>query len=155
MEEYNLNPYHNHNDSLETITVTPVMIEHLRSTRPWVLFLSILMFISVGFMFLAGFMMLIASSAPVGMRGAAAGPIIAIIYWLIGGLYLVPAIYLFKYASSIKDLIRGGGDSAMETALESQKSFWRFTGIVTLVVVCLYVLVFLFGIFALMRFSKF
>jgi hypothetical protein len=67
-----------------------------------------------------------------------------------GGLYLAPAFFLHQYASSINDFLQGGGDSAMETALGSQKSFWRFVGILTLVFICLYVLVFVFAIFGAM-----
>lgn len=154
-EQYNLDPYHNQTDGLSNIPVTPLMIEHLRATRPWVLFLSILMFISVGLMFLGGLLAIVATSSPAGMRGAAFGPIVGIIYWIIGGLYLAPAIFLFKYASSIQDLLRGGGDVAMEAALESQKSFWRFTGIVTLVVICVYALVILMAIFGAMSMGRF
>lgn len=149
-EEYNLHPYHNHPDSLTNISVTPMMIESLRATKPWVRFLSILMFISVALMFLAGLMMMVSFSAPAGMRGAAFGPALGIIYWIFGGLYLAPAIFLYRYASSIQDLVQGGGDTAMEMALESQKSFWKFTGIVTLVVICLYALIIVFAMFAAM-----
>ncbi|MEK7723066.1 MAG: hypothetical protein AAB336_01840 [Acidobacteriota bacterium] len=139
-EEYNLHPYHNHEDGLMNIKVTSVMIDHLRATKPWVKFLSILMFISVGLMFLGGLVMMVSFSAPAGMRGAAFGPILGIIYWIFGGLYLAPAYFLFRFASSIDDLLKGGGDVAMEMALGSQKSFWRFIGITTLVVVSFYIL---------------
>ena len=153
-EEYNLNPYHNQTDSLANIPVTPLMIEHLRATRPWVKFLSIMMFISVGLCFLGGLLMMIASSSPV-MRGAGLGPLIGLVYWVMGGLYLAPAVFLYRYASSIQDLLQGGGDIAMESALESQKSFWRFMGIMTLVVLCIYGLIILFGIFAAMSMRRF
>lgn len=148
--EYNLNPYHNQTDSLANIPVTPLMIEHLRATKPWVRFMSIMMFISVGFMFLAGLAMMFMSS-PMGGRGPQFfGPVMGIVYFVLGGLYLAPAFFLHQYASAIQDLLRGGGDVAMETALGSQKSFWRFVGILTLVILCIYALVFVFAIFGAM-----
>lgn len=148
-EEYNLHPYHNQTDSLANITVTPLMIESLRATKPWVKFLSILMFIMVGLVFLGGLAMMFAS--PMGMRGGASvGPLMGFVYWIMGGLYLAPAIFLYRYASSIDDLVRGGGDTAMEMALESQKSFWKFTGIVTLVVLCFYLIMIVLAMFAAM-----
>jgi hypothetical protein len=106
-------------------------------------------------MFLLGLFAIISFSAPVGMRGAAVGPIVGITYWVIGGLYLAPAFHLYKYASSIDDLLKGGGDTAMEMALGSQKSFWRFMGIVMIVVLSLYALIFLFAIFAATRMRSF
>jgi hypothetical protein len=150
-QEYNLSPFHNQKDPLE-IPVTPLMIDHLRATKPWVRFISILMFISVGFMFLGGLAMMFLgamSSAP-GMQGNAFGPMIGIIYFIFGGLYLAPAYFLHQYASSIGDFLKGGGDSAMETALGSQKSFWRFIGILMLVIFCIYGLVILLAIFGAM-----
>jgi hypothetical protein len=38
----------------------------------------------------------------------------------------------------------------MESALGSQKSFWRFVGILTLVVICLYALIFIFAMLGAM-----
>lgn len=145
-EEYNFNPYHNQSTNLANIAVTQTMLDHLKATKPWVRFMSILMFICTAFMFIAGLLLMISFSMPAGMSGAAFGPIIGIIYWVMGLLYIAPGIFLFKFASSIDDLLKGGGDVALEMALGSQKSFWRFTGIVSLVVICLYGLFFLIAI---------
>ncbi len=147
-QEYNLSPYHNQTDPLANVPVTHVMIEHLRGTKPWVRFMSVVMFISAGLIFLAGLaIMLIPSS---GMGGYGLGPLIGILYILMGGLYLAPAFFLHQFASSISDFLNGGGDSAMENALGSQKSFWRFVGILTLIVICLYALIFVFAILGAM-----
>jgi hypothetical protein len=154
-EEYNLHPYHNRTDSLANITVTPVMIEHLRATRPWVRFLSVLMFISVGLMFLAGLVMMVSFAAPAGMKGAGVGPILGVFYWVIGILYLAPALFLYRFASSIDDLLKGGGDVALEMALGSQKSFWRFVGITALIFICLYALILLVAVFGAVSMSRF
>jgi len=150
-QEYNLSPYHNQNDPLANIPVTPLMLEYLRATKPWVRLISIIMFVMVGLTFLAGFMLFFIPSGP-AMRGGGAffGPIVGIIYFIFGGLYLFPAYFLHQYASSINDLLNGGGDSALENALGSQKSFWRFVGILTLIIIGLYALVFVFAIFGAM-----
>lgn len=116
--------------------ITPLMIEHLQATKPWVRLMSIVMFISVGLIFLGAIVLLL---VPTGVPGV--GPAIAIGYIVMGLLYLFPAYFLHRFASSIRDLELGGGDSAMETALESQKSFWKFVGILTIVVICLYALI--------------
>ena len=151
-EEYSLNPYQNHSNSLANIAVTPTMIDHLRATKPWVRFMSIIMFICAGLMVLAGLVLVFLPLASLGSGrgiGAFGGSIIGIAYVLLAGFYIFPAYFLHRFASSIGDLLRGGGDVAMETALGSQKSFWRFSGIMTLVVICLYaffiVVMILFG----------
>ncbi len=148
-QEYNLSPYHNQTDPLANVPVTPLMVEHLRATKPWVRLISVVMFIFAGLIFLGGFLMLFMSSSS-GMRGYGFGPLVGIIYFVMGGVYLFPAYFLHQYASSIQDLLRGGGDSAMENALESQKSFWRFSGILTLIIICIYGLIFFFGILGAM-----
>lgn len=153
-QEYNLSPYHNQNDPLANVPVTPLMVEHLRATKPWVRLISVIMFILTGLMCVGGLLMMLMPSAP-GMRGAGFfGPVVGIIYILFSGLYLFPAYFLHQYASSINDLLRGGGDTAMENALGSQKSFWRFTGILTLIIIGIYALVIFFAVFGAMSMMK-
>lgn len=142
-EEYQ-NPYDSNDDPLANVPVTPLMIEHLRGTKPWVRFLSIMMFILSGFMILLGLVMLFAGSA-LGQRSGV-GPIVGIIYILMSILYIAPAFFLHQYASYIGDFMNGGGDSAMESALGSQKSFWRFLGILTIIVIAIYALIFVVAI---------
>jgi len=125
------------------IKVTPLMVEHLRATRPWVKFLAILGFISVGLMFLGGLIMMTALS---GVRGAGGAPAIGLLYWLFALLYIAPAIFLNRYATAIRELLQGGGATPMEKALESQKSFWRYVGILTTVLLCIYALIFVIAI---------
>ena len=139
MEEYDPSTYHNQNDSLSNIPVTDLMIEHLRATKPWVRFISVIAFVMTGLMVLFGIVMIfIPMPAAEGFRF---GPVLGIVYILFAGIYLAPAFFLHQYASSIGDLLKGGGDVAMEAALGSQKSFWRFSGILTLVGICIYALV--------------
>jgi len=127
------------------IAVTPVMLEHLQATRPWVRFMSVMLFISVGLMFLGG-LLLMATLASAGRGGPPAA--IGLLYWLLGLVYIAPAIFLNRYATSIRELLQGGGASPMEKALESQKSFWRYVGILTVVILCIYALILLIAILA-------
>jgi hypothetical protein len=58
-------------------------------------------------------------------------------------IYVPPVLYLSRFASGIRRLQDGGGLPALEQALSSQKSFWKYLGILFLVVVALYAIVFL------------
>ncbi|MGH9819337.1 MAG: hypothetical protein ACRD43_04135 [Pyrinomonadaceae bacterium] len=138
MEEYNFSPYHDQTESLSNIPVTPLMIEHLRGTKPWVRFMSVMLFIGAGLMVLAGLFMFLIPMATPGMGGF--GAIVGVVYILFAALYIAPAYFLHQFASSIGDLMKGGGDVALESALGSQKSYWRFVGISVVVVISLYVL---------------
>jgi hypothetical protein len=121
--------------------ITPLMIEHLRATKPWVRLMSIILFISVALILSGAVIILL---VPTSMGGSGFSLLIAVVYLAMGALYLFPAYFLHQYASSIRNLEQGGGDVAMEEALRNQKSFWRFVGIMTLVVICIYAIVLVF-----------
>ena len=117
--------------------VTPKMVADLASTRPWVLFLSILGFIACGFMALGGIIMM--GVAATVSRGAGIG-FLGLIYIPMALLYLFPSYFLLKYSGGIRGFLATRSAPQMEQALQSQKSFWKFIGILTLVVISIYIL---------------
>lgn len=106
--------------------VTPKIIESLRKTRPWVMLMAILGMMGAGMTFLGGLGFIV--SAPPDMPAG-----FGLFYLVIGGIYLVPTIMLFKYGAAINRLIYGGGVFALEEALDAQRRFWQFTGIMLIV----------------------
>jgi hypothetical protein len=114
----------------------------LQGTKPWVRLVSILGFISAGFMILIGVALLALGAAGgfVGELGPQFGAI-AVVYPIFGLLYLVPSVYLFQYASRIGQFISGGGQEVqLELALDSQRAFWKFVGILCIIGIVLMVL---------------
>ena len=101
-------------DEGEDGAITPTTRRALAETRPWVLFLSILMFIGAGFMLLAGFFFLVGSL----MGGIGIGGLFAVVYILSAVIYLGPAYYLLMYAQRIGDL----GISCGKVEFDSWKS---------------------------------
>jgi hypothetical protein len=57
--------------------------------------------------------------------------------------YIVPGIFLMRYASRIAALVASGRADDLESALAAQKSFWKFVGIVVAVVLGLYLVILL------------
>jgi len=112
-------------------------LEMLRLTKPWVRFLGVLGIIGMAFLILGGVGMAIAGAA-LKSNGSMLG--IGLLYFLLGGLYLPPIIYLNRYANRIGDLLRSEASEDLEAALTAQKSFWRYAGILTLCMLCLYVI---------------
>jgi hypothetical protein len=114
----------------------PAGVQHaLSGTKPWVRLISILGFISAGFMIVLGGLGALFGSAlgemPPGMSA------VFLIYPVMGVVYLVPSLYLFRYASRIGDYLRGGEEGQLQLALETQRSFWRFVGILCVVAIVL------------------
>lgn len=134
--------------------VTERMVAALRRTRPWVLFLAVLGFITSGFMVLLGMAMTLMSSFMGGMQDELGFPpiILGLVYLFVAAIYFFPCLLLQRYASAIRELVSGGGVVALEDALERQQSFWRLLGILALVTIVLYLLVILgfivFGVIA-------
>jgi hypothetical protein len=131
--------------------VTPQVIELLSATRPWVLLVSILMFIGTGFIVLAAVILLFVglAGAASSSRGGAAmglgGAFVSVILFAVALLSFFPAMYLAKYASRIASLRAGGRVVDLEGALAAQKSYWKFIGILALIYICFYLLLFIMG----------
>ncbi len=137
----------------EQILVSESALQYLKSTRPWVLFLAVLGFIATAFMVLANlFMFAGAALAPANSKLPAA------LFFMLGTVYLamtllfflVPGILLIRYSSAISR-IPESGQVALEDALARQKTFWKYAGIFTIVMLVFDVLIFIgvfgFGLF--------
>ena len=124
--------------------VSDNMLDSLKATRPWVKFLAILGFIVCGLMALAALAFL-GGASMVGGPMASLGPVLGVVYLLLVVLYFFPCLYLFRYAGAIARIPEAGA-AAMEEALAKQKSFWKFIGILTAVVLGLELLFIIFGV---------
>ena len=120
------------------------MTQALRDTKPWVTFLAIIGFIFSGLMVIGGLVFMVVFSVSHFAGGPGPGfAAVGLIYVALGALYLVPACYLFGYGRAIKQFLSSGQAAAAEIALEKQKSFWKFVGILTAIFICIYVVILL------------
>jgi hypothetical protein len=132
------------------VICTARTFELLRQTRPWVRLISVLMFIGIAFMLLGACVMIGISSSRPGNVPFAVG--FGLMYVLMSFIYIMPAIYLSRYASRISELQQYRREDKLEQAIEAQKSFWKFIGIIALVILLLYAAVALVAVIArLMR----
>ncbi len=130
-------------DSAAAASLTPLALQYLDQTRPWVRFMSVVTYASAGMMVLAALAMLAASifggraasgAEAGGLFGSAiASGLMACLYLLLAGVYIVPGLYLSRYATAIKRLKASGTVAGLEDALKHQKSFWRCIGVLTIV----------------------
>ncbi len=116
---------------------------YLETTAKWAYFLSIIGFIFIGFIVLGGiFFMLFmggmaASSADAGLMGGVG--FIGILYLLIGLLYFLPILYLFRFSSKMKQGLRDNHQVTVTEAFLNLKKVYKFFGIMTIIVLALYV----------------
>ena len=124
------------------------VLAQLAGTKGWVRFMSVLMFVGAGFMLLVGLIMLVAGGAIAAGAKAGALPAgvmtgFAIIYALLSLIYIYPALKLWKYASYIGVLLISGSMMDLESALNQQRSFWKFLGIMVIALFALYFVAFI------------
>ncbi len=108
--------------------MTRRVVQAMVGTSLWVRLVAVLMFLSMG-LGIAGSLVAFLVGPRRGLPFALPTALIQI---LICALYLIPAVYLYRYAGAIGAFLKAGAVAELETALECQKSFWKFVGILTL-----------------------
>ncbi len=63
---------------------------------------------------------------------------VATVYALMAVLYIYPVLKIWKFGSSIGRLVASRDPRDLVAALDQQRAFWKFVGIVTLIGVVLY-----------------
>lgn len=133
-------------------TLNDLAIEALRESAKWCMFLAIVGFIFIGLMVIAGAFMSVAMSAIPDNNPAFGGgmnPFMAIkgylgvVYILIALLYFFPVYYLFNYAKGTKQAFESGNSEVLTNALVNLKSHHKFLGIMTIVMIVVYILMFI------------
>ena len=79
-----------------------------------------------------------------GSRSAGVGLSVGLVYLVFAILYIYPSVRLWQYASSISRLEASRDSFSLETALDQQRSFWKFVGIVVTITIIVYAFVIVF-----------
>jgi len=132
--------------------VTPQIIGIMLRTKGWVRFIAVMLFINFGITIIN---LIVTMNAPSRFGGDAErnGQFIGIGVALL--LYLYPAVKLNSYASRIGALLQSARTGDLEAALNERRGFWRFVGIVTIVLVSIFVLFIFIGMVAAVSRSSF
>jgi len=116
--------------------VSPQVVDILRRTKAWVRFIAVIGFIVTAIAGIGSFRIL--SMLPSGGGAVSLG--------MFCGALLIILIYFFfayklnAYASRINDLLANPQEMTLVAALEAQRGFWKYFGILVLVTICFYVL---------------
>ena len=125
---------------------------YLSEAAKWAKFIAILGFIFCGFMVLgalfAGAMISTAMSDAFGGGSAIGGGAFTIIYLALAALYFFPCLYLFRFASKVQVSIRNNDQEVLTNSLQNLKSYFKFLGILFIIIISLYILVIIGAIIA-------
>jgi uncharacterized membrane protein len=114
---------------------------YLKETAKWAKFLAIIGYIGIGFLVLFSLFMLFGMTALAGMFEALPLSLMGIIYLLMALLYYFPVNYLNKFANKAKRALADNDQDEINLAFKNLKSMFKFMGILTIVVLCLYALI--------------
>jgi hypothetical protein len=115
------------------------MAHSLAQTKTWVRFLSVLGFIGTGCAVL-----FFAVSSVVGV--GAPSPMELIIMTPFFLLFcVIPTILLWNYANQIGYFLRVNSPASFSAAITAQKSFWKYQGILVLIILIIYGMIFVFA----------
>jgi hypothetical protein len=130
----------------QDLTVTAATRSYLHEAARWAKFIAIVGFVFVGlFVMVALFFVVGFSSTEIpglGRWGGAFG----IIYLLIALLYFFPLLYLFRFAEKTKYAVERQSSVELESGIENLKANFKFVGIMLLVVIGLYALIFVIAL---------
>ena len=142
----------NNQSSAASLSITEAAMSYLRETAGWGKFLGIMGFILTGLMALLGLFMGAFMQTMTEAMGQdnPLGPYIGFIYVVLGLLYFFPSLYLFKYSSKLKRALSSKDSQVLTEAFSNEKSMYKFMGILMIILLGIYALIFVVGIVAAM-----
>ncbi len=126
--------------------------DFVQEIAKWAYFLSIIGFIGIGLLLLiavfAGTIFSAMGSTMPGMGayGGSFGAAMGAIYFLMAAFYFFPVYYLFKFSSSAKKAFRDNDSEALTSSFGYLKSHYKFIGILMIVLLAIYALIFVFAV---------
>ena len=140
------NPLPEHSKK-ESLIINLEISSFLAETAKWAKFIAILMFIMAGLMVLAGIVVAVSGSVALQKYFPLSG-MLGVIYIVAALIYYFPAKYLYDFAAYIKQALYFNEQESLDYAFNRLKAHYKFIGILMIIALCLYVMVFIFAIIA-------
>lgn len=133
------------------LQVDDIAKAHLMESAKWSKFLAIISFIGSGLMFIVAFFagsVMDRYNSPYDTTGLAAlgGAVVTVVYIIFAIVFLIPNIFRYKYAVKSIRAIRTNDSYTLNDSFNNLRLMNKFWGILAIIIIGLYLLVFLFGI---------
>ena len=129
------------------LLINSISQENLNSAARWGRFLSIVGFVFCGLMLIGG--VLIQTIMPSFGSYSYGNPIIkylGTVYIILAIILFFPCLYLIKFSNKMQEALRSSNQESLDNAFVNLKAMFKFYGVVTIIILCFYALIFLFGI---------
>lgn len=124
------------------IEIGSEILNKLDSTRKWTTFLSVLGFIFLGLIIVAGLTASLflttfkTQEANLGIPESA----MIIIFVVVGAIYFFPVFFLFRFSRNTRDAIQKLDSKKLSKGLNNLRLYFTYTGIMVIVVLSIYVI---------------
>lgn len=115
----------------------------LNESARWGKILAIVGFVSIGLLVIVAlFMGAYLGSMPEDLTGLGSGGVamISVIYIVFAIIYFFPALYLYRFSSHTLSGVKNNSDELIIDGLRNLKSMMKYVGILTLIIIGLYVI---------------
>ncbi len=120
-------------------------INYLNEASRWSRFLAILGFIYIGLLLIIGILfgaignsLLQGTGGDSDMPARFSGVFISFLLILVAAVLFVPVLYLYNFSTKMRKALRNNDQPVLTDALKNLKSFFKFYGIIAIVVLSLY-----------------
>ncbi len=128
-------------EQLKTIEFTSEIKHYLLNTAKWGKLLAIMGYVMMVLLIVFGIFMMFANVSMYEDYGF--GPefgLVGIIYFVIALIYFIPVTYLYRFSNRIKPGLFLKDQALITSAFANLKSLFKFTGIMTIVILVIYAL---------------
>ncbi len=143
----------NQESPLFGLSIDPIIKSHLMETARWGKFLSIVGFIVCALIVIAG-IFVVSTFGTIERKyttydgpslGTSFGPSIIVMYIIIAILYFFPCLFLLRFSNKMKTALVADNQAELSVSFQNLKVLFRYVGILTIIVLAIYVLALLFG----------
>ncbi|GET29752.1 DUF5362 family protein [Prolixibacter sp. SD074] len=128
------------------ITLSDDALRQISQIAKWAQFLAIIGFVVAALIVVAGLFMGSFMSIFKEMSGNIQMPhmpfmALSVVYIILGGIYFIPSWFLYKFSTETRKALLGNDEEILTEALSNLRRTFKFLGIMTIVIIGLYVLV--------------
>jgi hypothetical protein len=145
-------------DNMFDLQIDQQSLNYLNESARWGKFLSILGFISIGFMIIFGIFFGAAMTRMMSEMNSEAMAFgksgLGFIYILCGLILFFPTLYLYNFSSKMRRAIRDKDQQVLAESLKNLKSLFKFYGVFTIILLSFYTLVIFAALIGMMVGSR-
>lgn len=128
------------NNENRRIEIEQDSLDHLNTIRKWTMFFSVIGFIFIGLMIIAGIVAgAFLSIFQTGEMGAGISRWIMIVFILVIALiYFFPVLFLFRFSIHTRNAVQSTSKEELRLALKNLKSYFVYIGVLVIIGLAFY-----------------